>query len=301
MITYVDDLLLTGWQHHIDSITKAPLAKYVMKRSGILPEGKPEVDFLGARVTRDDDGTVWRDQSKYILHCMRANKLINKEGQVVLKRATAPPAVDEKLGEEEGTASEKNDALILCRKYIGQMMWLTTRTRPDIAACLGILASLMVRRPQEVKNHLVCFWRYLWTTKDHAMCTLPSPEAARKIQKDEGLEANPSSAQDGPLPCPSPLTVQTYCDASFAPGGGRSRSGILVLLVDQQTNRASLLFWQSRRQTLTALSAPEAEVVALSEALMPAVVIHESCRDIGLEVGLSPQHQGPQILFVVKR
>ena len=36
---------------------------------------------------------------------------------------------------------------------------------------------------------------------------------------------------------------------------------------------------------------PEAEVVALSEALMPAVVIRESCCDIGLEVGL---------LFVVK-
>ena len=136
----------------------------------------------------------------------------------------------------------------------------------------------MVRRTKEVKNHLVCLWRYLWTTKDHAMCTLPSPKAAQTIQKDE-------FAEDGPQPCPSPLTVQTYCDASFAPGGGRSRSSILVLLVDQQTNRASLLLWQSRRQTLTALSAPEAEVVALSEALMPAVVIHESCRDIGLEVG----------------
>ena len=34
--TYVDDLLLTGWQHHINSITKALLAKYVMKRSGAL-------------------------------------------------------------------------------------------------------------------------------------------------------------------------------------------------------------------------------------------------------------------------
>ena len=115
----------------------------------------------------------------------------------------------------------------MCRKYIGQMMWLTTRTRPDIAACLGILASLMVRRPKEVKNHLVCLWRYLWTTKDHAMCTLPSPKET--IQKDECAEAFPSGAQDGPQPCPSPLTVQTYCDASFAPGGGRSRSGILVL------------------------------------------------------------------------
>ena len=51
---------------------------------------------------------------------------------------------------------------------------------------------------------------------------------------DECAEAKPSGAQDGPQPCSSPLTVQTYCDASFAPGGGRSRSGILVLLVDEE-------------------------------------------------------------------
>ena len=37
VITYLDDLLLTGWQHHIDAITKALLEKYVMKRSGSLP------------------------------------------------------------------------------------------------------------------------------------------------------------------------------------------------------------------------------------------------------------------------
>ena len=173
VITYVDDLLLTGWQHHIDAITKA-----LLEMSGSLPDSRPEkgmitsdgIDFLGARITRDDDGTMWCDQSKYILHCMREKNFINEEGQVV----------DEKLGEEEGTVREKNDALIMCRKYIGQMMWLTTRTRPDIAACLGILGSLMVRRPKEVKNHLVCLWRYL--SKDHAMCTLPSPKTAQKFR-----------------------------------------------------------------------------------------------------------------------
>ena len=35
VITYVDDLLLTGWQHHIDAITHALLVKYVMKRPGL--------------------------------------------------------------------------------------------------------------------------------------------------------------------------------------------------------------------------------------------------------------------------
>ena len=127
------------------------------------------------------------------------------------------------------------------------------------------------------------------------MCTLPSLKATQKIQRDEQSGTNSPSARGGPQPCSSSLTIQAYCDASFATGGGRSQSGILVLLVDEATNRASLLLWQPRRQTLTALSAPEAEAVALSEALMPAVVIHESCCAIGLEVG-----QSPKILFVVK-
>ena len=40
VITYVDDLLLTGWQHHVDAITQALLAKYAMKKSGSLPYEK---------------------------------------------------------------------------------------------------------------------------------------------------------------------------------------------------------------------------------------------------------------------
>ena len=97
---------------YIDAIAKALLAKYVMKKSGSLPHAKSDkethcvsdaIDFLRARITRDDDGTMWCDQSKYILHCMRENKFINEDGQVVLKRGNAPPAVDEKVGEEEGT------------------------------------------------------------------------------------------------------------------------------------------------------------------------------------------------------
>ena len=166
VITYVDDLLLTGWQHHIDAITKALLVKYVMKKSGVLPHYEQGgsvngtfdgIDFLGARITRDADGTVWCDESKYIQHCLRENGFY-------------------------------------------EVMWLTTRTRPDIAACPGTLASLMVRRPVDVKTRLVCLWRYLWTTMNYAMCTLPSPKTAQKIQRDEQPATSSSSAQGGPQP-----------------------------------------------------------------------------------------------------
>ena len=113
VITYVDDLLLTGWQHHIDAINQALLVKYVMTKSGLLPycvqggsaNGSSEgIDFfLGARITRDADGTVWCDQSKYIQHCLRENGFYDKDGRPALRKAHAPPTVDEKLGEEEGS------------------------------------------------------------------------------------------------------------------------------------------------------------------------------------------------------
>ena len=90
------------------------------------------------------------------------------------------------------------------------------------------------------------------------------------------------------------LKIQTYCDASFASRGGRSRSGILILLVDEAANRASLILWQSRRQTSQHFL-HQAEVVALSKALMPSVVIHGACKDIGLSASVSPE-----VLFIVK-
>ena len=105
---------------------KALLAKYVMKKSGSLRYCESEevsndasegIDFLGARITRDADGTVWCDQSKYIQHCLRENGFLNQEGQVVLRKTHAPPSVDEKLGEEEGSVRELN--IFKCSSFGG--------------------------------------------------------------------------------------------------------------------------------------------------------------------------------------
>ena len=156
VVTYVDDLLLIGWQHHIDAITKALFAKYVMKRSGLLPicvQGKPTsgasegIDFLRARITRDADGTLCCDQSKYIQRCLRENGFYDKDGHVALRKAHAPPSVDEKLGEEEGSLKEKNDAMAMCRKCIGQMMWLTQEVEGAgvVSLCCWRMRILTVR------------------------------------------------------------------------------------------------------------------------------------------------------------
>ena len=64
----------------------------------------------------------------------RENGFVGADVSVSLKTTHTLPSVDEKLGEEEGTSKEKNDAMAVCRKCFGQKMWLTTRTRPGISA-----------------------------------------------------------------------------------------------------------------------------------------------------------------------
>ena len=59
-----------------------------------------------------------------------------------LKVAKSLPCVDEKSPpedafDEHGYPTSFEEDKSMCQKYIGQLMWLTTRTRPDIAAVLG--------------------------------------------------------------------------------------------------------------------------------------------------------------------
>eukprot|EP00971_Amphidinium_carterae_P148799 2950164-Amphidinium_carterae.1 len=145
--------------------------KYSMKMTGTLTHPRQQdqlpITFLGCSIWRDDAGTVWMSQIKYIYHCIRENGWM--QGQtVILKKTTTLPTPDEKREDED---EPDEDAKSTCQKYIGQLMWLATRTRPDISACLGILATFMVKRPRECVNCLLHLWRYVYATSDLAMIT----------------------------------------------------------------------------------------------------------------------------------
>eukprot|EP00971_Amphidinium_carterae_P327602 6459044-Amphidinium_carterae.1 len=153
-IAYVDDLLAVARKEHLMAIIDQLKNKYSMKMTGTLTY-PPESDqlpltFLGCSVWRDEQGSLWMSQIKYIFHCLRENGWIQNQ-KVILCKTSTLPTVDEKR-EDELTADE--DAKSMCQKYIGQLMWLSTRTRPDISACLGILATLMVKRPRECVSSL---------------------------------------------------------------------------------------------------------------------------------------------------
>ena len=153
VIAYVDDLIAVGDQSQLDYM-KSELDKlYVMKTSGSIPAqyqpGLEPLRFLGCLIERMPDGQIIMHQRSYIEHCFRENDMELMKGGVTL------PNVDEKGSPEapidqHGHPTEFEKSKSTCQKYIGQLMWLATRTRPDISPVLGMIASQMVIRPTEM-------------------------------------------------------------------------------------------------------------------------------------------------------
>ena len=268
VIAYVDDIIAVGEQDQLDGM-KAELDKlYVMKTSGFTPSTyDPEVEplrFLGCLIERMPSGQIIMHQRSYIDHCLKANDMEK------LKGLTTLPAVDERSPPEEevdenGQATDYEEHKSACQKQIGQFMWLATRTRPDISATLGILASQMVIRPKYVHGCLKQLWRYIVGTRELDMTSFEPNDVAF-----------------------GELLLTLYVDASFSTGGGRSRTGIAMYLVNPIDGSESLVQWASRRQTSMATSAPEAEVSAMAEGFAASIFLFDSLKELKLVRGIGP-------------
>ena len=269
VIAYVDDLIAVGDQSQLDCM-KAELDKlYVMKTSGSIPAsyqpGMEPLRFLGCLIERMPDGQIIMHQRSYIEHCFREN------GMELMKGGVTLPNVDEKGSPESpvdqhGHPTEFENSKSTCQKYIGQLMWLATRTRPDISPVLGMIASQMVIRPTEMVKCLTHLWRYIKGTSTLSMTSfLPN-----------------SSSEFGKL------RLNVYVDASFSSGGSRSRSGMAMYLVDTTDGSESIIQWASRRQTSMATSAPEAEVTAMAEGFATAIFLFDSLKEIQVITGFGP-------------
>ena len=116
----------------------------------------------------------------------------------------------------------------LCQEEVGVLIWVASRTRPDITGSVSIAATLTTFNPVEGFNLIKGIWKYLASTVDYYL-------------------------EYGSINVPR---VTVFTDASFAPGGDRSRSGVVVMW------KGGIVHWYTKRQPLATLSTPESELGA---------------------------------------
>ena len=126
----------------------------------------------------------------------------------------------------------------LAQKCAGAMLWLSTRSRPDLSYCVSRMASLCSKNPSSslIMGKRLC--RFLSGTSDH------------------GLTLKPRSSFD------DSLTVTMYGDASLDIGVGYT--GLVG-----QFNGVTVA-WRSIRKSLSAFSTIETEAQALVDLMQMA-------------------------------
>ena len=225
-MTYVDDIFMASTPEIVEALEEK--IKEVWQTSAPERVGSTPVRFLGVELsTQKDEETgkeVWfMIQQNYI-------KDISKD----VKERRVPMTKDQALMvPKEGpvTIEEIREG----QKSVGELLWLMTRTRPDIMFGVSKMGSNVLKAPQPVEEIALQMKGYLLKTKE------------------EGL-----SFKVGPEEHPS---VIVYTDANFAPQGKESHGSFIVHV------GTAPVFWRSGRQVFVTLSTAECEMAEIVDGM----------------------------------
>ena len=233
---YVDDIVLGGRSKAKMIAVKAELSqKFEMKDLGTLHH------FLGVKVIQDQlAGVIWIGQPLY------TEKILQRYGMQDSKPVDTPVSPDVKL-----VATERADDVCnqqLYQAVIGSLLYLSTKTRPDIAYAVCSVARFC---SQPTKRH--------WTAVKRILRYLRGTSNLGLIYRED-----------------NPRAITGYSDADWAGdvGDRKSTSGYVFLM-----GRAAIS-WKSNKQTCVALSTAEAEYVALSAAAQEAMWLQQLTSDL---------------------
>ncbi|CAE7253940.1 unnamed protein product [Symbiodinium microadriaticum] len=142
------------------------------------------------------------------------------------------------------------------QKLVGELLWLSGKTRLDISYTVCKLGQYCCKFPSSVYKDGLKTLAYLARTSH--------------LQLRYGSFDEPLRGQELLRYARSRCTVEGWSDASFGQDdGGRSHTGILLVTA------GGAVSWHSSRQTLTALSPAESEIIAAVDNMVLARALAE--------------------------
>ena len=228
LMTYVDDILVVGSLDVVESV----ISKLRQTWSTSNPEWVSEkpVRFLGMEVGKtfeeDKERYVWwLNQESYIRDLIGRNEKV-KPRQVPITKDLVETTPEEKVTPEEVKEAQK---------AVGELLWLVTRSRPDLAYSVSKMGSMVTKAPRAVLKIYQQVVGFLMNTIE------------------EGLRFETTEDE--------PVTIQAYSDASFAPHDDRSHGCFLIKI------NSSPVLWRSGRQGVMTISTAESELMELIDAI----------------------------------
>ena len=132
----------------------------------------------------------------------------------------------------------------LGQKVVGELLWLVTRTRPDIAFATSKLSQSVLSAPRWVAQEGEKIWQYVLATADEGL----------KFSREKGVGWG-NENQAG---------LEAFSDSSFSPHGEPSHGCVVIMW------NGSVMSWRSSRQPFPALSTSESELLETIESMVMA-------------------------------
>ena len=224
LLTYVDDFLILGELGVIEELAHELRKKWETSEPEKVDDHSG-VRFLGTESWRKSNGSWYSTQINYTTDLLRRN-LGENQSEWTTKKLPMAKEVTPSVTDDLNVANVRR-----AQKAVGELVWLSTRTRPDTMYCVSKMASLISKDPLlvvELANHL---WHFLAGTIHHGLLF--------QNQKDE-------------------KELRVYTDASF---NDTCQGCVLVSWGE------SLLLWKSSRQPAVVVSTPDCELVEIMEGV----------------------------------
>lgn len=251
---YVDDGLIVGKDK--EEILK--ILTILNKRFEIRINTEPKT-YLGMELKKDSNG-LYITQTEYTKSVLRMYNMQN------CKNVDTPYLCDNKkdMVEEEGMEKIK----FPYREAVGSLLYLSTRSRPDIAYAVGI-ASRNMENPK--KKHVLALKRIL----KYLSGTL-----------GEGLFYKFGEN----------VQLTAYSDADYAGDikTRRSTSGYVIFFGEGPIS------WASRKQPIVALSSTEAEFIAAADCCKETMFLKSLLLDIGIDIPVTCKVDNQSAIKLVK-
>ena len=230
IIVYVDDVMIVA----PNQVREGFLGR--LKREWAIAEpetvGKDGwVRFCGFELRWLDDENLAIGQPSY------TKDLIERHGVTVSRSSPMPKVEIPEEPEENLTATE----------VTGELLWLSIRSRPDIAFAVATMSRNLSKFPRWVVRVGKSVLEYLAGTPKKALVYGP-------CRRDRGPLSNLPITRHEEL-------IEAYADISFAPQGGRSSQGIVLAYAGMPVQ------WEASRQPFCAMSTAESELLGYCEAM----------------------------------
>ena len=237
-IVHVDDMIFASTSSQLLDISIDKLNKsFELKCLGNVQ------NYLGIEISRNQKGIFAICQTNYIMKIASEFKLEDSKGS----KYPLDPGYH-KLDDNE-MLNTNNEY----RKLIGMLLYVSTNTRPDISAAVGILAQ-RVSKPRKLDlSESLRIVRYLVSTKD--------------------LKLHLFDTND-----PSTLTANADSDWAEDRETRKSISGVICKIF------GGTISWSSRKQDIVSTSTTESEFYALSEAVKEIQWLRNILKDFDVKV-----------------